>query len=164
LITILRWLGMVLGVVILALACVAIVARLSDGPIGPFAGGALQAGELVASEGVDWSFASELQTIEFQLLEPPRSRTVWVVYEDGALFIPCGNPNFRLWKQWPHEALEDGRAMLRIEGRRYAVSIERVEDPGLSARVLRRVAEKYDVRPGADARGVWVFRISPRSG
>jgi hypothetical protein len=159
---VLRWIGLLLAVAIVGLLVWAGLARLSDGPLGFFPGGPLEAGPLVPSEGVDWAFAARVNTIELQLLQPPRSRTVWVVHEEGALYIPCGLPNFRLWKRWPHEAMKDGRAVVRIEGKRYPVTIERVEDPSRVARVLERVSAKYGTDPGAQDRGVWVFRVAAR--
>jgi hypothetical protein len=123
--------------------------RVSDGPVGFFSGGPLESGEFVDGQ-VDWRFATDVPTIEFQLLEPPRSRTVWVIVEDGQAYIPCGLPNFTLWKQWPHEALEDGRAILRIDGQRYRVQLRKMEDPALISSLLRNVGEKYDLSPGED--------------
>ena len=54
---VLQWIGSILGVLLGVLALVGVVARYSDGPIGPFPGGPLATGELVAETQVDWSFA-----------------------------------------------------------------------------------------------------------
>ena len=113
----------------------------------------------------DWSFATDVQNIEFQLLEPPRSRTVWIVVEDGKAYIPCGIPNFRLWKQWPHEALEDGRALLRIDGKLYPRQLVKVKDMSLIASLGEKVGHKYGLSPGdgePDPDAVWFFRLDPR--
>jgi len=56
--------------------------RVSDGPVGFFSGGPIETGEIVQGD-VDWRFATDIETIEFQLLEPPRSRTVWIVVHEG---------------------------------------------------------------------------------
>ncbi|NIM61603.1 MAG: hypothetical protein GTO30_08095, partial [Acidobacteria bacterium] len=68
-----------------------------------------------------------------------------------------------LWKQWPHEAVEDGRSVLRVDGRRYETRLVRVEDPSLRERVGALVAEKYAA--GGDGLGddVWIFRLDPRA-
>jgi hypothetical protein len=146
------------------------VARWSDGPLGIVAGGPLTSGPLLASQGVDFSFASDLDTIEFQLMDPPRSRTTWVIFHEGALFVPAGFMDLPIWKQWPHEASKDGRAIVRIEGTRYPVELERVEDRKTWQRVGLLAARKYNLETadfGADPSAedwerFWVFKLSPR--
>ncbi len=159
-----RILGILLLVVALGLAGVLLVSRFGDGPNGFFAGGEMTTGAWVATDDLDWSFASDLPTMEFQLLEPPRSRTVWMVQEGDSLYIPCGLPNFRLWKQWPHEARQDGRAVLRIDGKRYAVNLVYVEDDEERDAVLRTTTKKYEL-PAQEAAddNFWAFRIEARA-
>jgi hypothetical protein len=108
---------------------------------------------------VDWSFVEDVDTIELQLVKPPRSRTVWVVLHDGSAYIPCRLPGFRLWKQWPHEALEDGRAVLRIDGRRYHGRLVKVENPSLNTALAGIVVAKYGVSADFDADSLWLFRL-----
>ena len=155
---IVKWLGiLLLGLIVIGLGAGGL-ARLSDGPLGPFAGGTLEAGPL-ESYPDDWSFANDLSLVEFQLLEPPRSRTVGITFLDGRPYIPCFFPGLRWWKQWPHEALRDPRAMLRVGGKRYEVQAVRVEDPAEYAAVYPLMAEAY----GAPAREqTWIFRLDPR--
>lgn len=138
----------------------------SDGPLGIFPGGALRKGPLVREPVGDWSFATAEQTAELQLVEPLRSRTVWLVVHEGALYIPCGFLDWPLWKQWPYEALEDGRAVLRLQGKRYEVQAQRVESSAEYQVVLRLVAQKYAQGRSmeADNRNVWFFRLDPRPG
>ena len=156
----LRWILRGVGVLAIVFALVAVAVRFSDGPLGPLAGGPLEAGETVKGL-VDWSFVEDVDTIELQLVTPPRSRTVWVVLHDGAAYIPCGIPGFRLWKQWPHEALEDGRAVLRIDGRLYHGRLVRVEDTALHGTVAGIVAAKYGVDSEFDTDTLWLFRFEP---
>ncbi len=158
---VLRWIAIGLAVVLAGVAALAVAARFSDGPMGPMAGGALEAGERADFTAVDWAFAREVGEIELQLVEPPRSRTTWIAYHDGAVYIPCGLPSLRLWKQWPHEALEDGRAVLRIEGRLYDARLVKVEDPAVFAAVSQRLQEKYEA-PDLDPESLWIFRVDPR--
>ena len=163
----LRWIGIVLAagvaLVVALVAVVAVAARLSDGPIGPFPGGAFGEGPVSAEQEVDWSFAAPIPEIEFQLLEPVRSRVVWVIVHEGELYIPCGFPNFRLWKQWPHEALEDGRALLRIDGTLYLRQAVRVSDPALIETLTSLALEKYKPLEGAADSEIWYFRMDPRT-
>ena len=160
----LRRLGVVIVTLVVAFGLVVVGARYHDGPLGVIAGGPLDSGDWVASEGVDWSFAADLPTLELQLLSPPRSRTVWLLFHQGSLYIPCGFVNVSLWKQWPYEAFMDGRAVVRIEGRRYPVKLERSDDESVRRAVLGGLAEKYDVAlgEGEDAKNVWIFRVEPR--
>ncbi|MBJ22697.1 MAG: hypothetical protein GY910_27590 [bacterium] len=162
---VLRGLGSIVLVLIALLMVVAVYARMHDGPVRAFAGGTLDSGPWNDSHGIDWSFAADLPTLELQLLEPPRSRTVWMIHHDGKLFIPCGIPNFTLWKKWPHEAVANGEAVIRIEGRRYAVKLVKTDDRDEISAVRAGLAEKYDAAaPGAEEAGdlLWIFRVEPR--
>ena len=87
---IMRWLGMPVGVVVVAIGAVFIAARFHDGPLGIIAGGPLVKGELVTGPEPDWTFAHDIPTVEFQLLSPARSRTTWILELDGRIYIPCG--------------------------------------------------------------------------
>jgi hypothetical protein len=120
---ILRWIGGLLLALVLLLLAMMGLARQSDGPWALFPGGPLEAGELVASTDLDWARFEAVELIEMQLLEPPRSRTTWLVVRDGVGYIPC-SLDFPPLKRWNKEALEDGRAILRIEGKRYPVELE----------------------------------------
>lgn len=160
----------VAGIAIIGLAVsifvVAAVARQSDGPLAVFAGGPLSSGELVSGPEPDWRFARDIETIELQLVEPPRSRTTWVVEYEGRLFVPCGYMNSgigRLWKRWPIEAQADGRSIVRIHGKRYRRRLERVSDPALQDELARRVNEKYRVQAmGTNLAkgGLWFFELA----
>lgn len=159
----LRWIA-VAGIALLALLfAVGVAARFSDGPIAIFPGGPLRAGEWVSEPVRNWSFAADVAEIELQLVEPPRSRTVWILVHEGRAYVPCGFLDVPLWKQWPHEALADGRAVARIEGRRYPLRAVRITEPELYARLGERAAEKYGAPGGTpDPDAVWFFRLDPR--
>lgn len=160
---VLRWLGLALSGIVASLLLVSLVARLSDGPLGPFQGGPLVEGALVQDPVTDWSFVEAVGQVELQLLEPARSRITWVVVEQGRAFIPCGLPNFRLLKQWPHQAMEDGRAVVRIEGRRYRVHLQRSDDAALNETLRGHLARKYeiDAADSDDPDAVWFFELAP---
>ncbi len=160
---VLKILGGIVLALLLVLAVVVFQARSGDGPNGFFPGGAFQTGTEASAAAFDWTSLENVETIEFQLVEPIRSRTVWAVVHEGAAYIPCGAPSFTLWKQWPHEALADGRAIVRTGGKRYAVELVKIDEPGIHAEVGRIVAQKYDTAETADPDLLWVFRIDPRS-
>lgn len=155
---------MVVGLVALAVL-LALGARCADGPLGPIAGGPLESGALVREPVTDWSFVADVEEVELQLLDPPRSRTVWILVHEGEAYIPCGFLDVPLWKQWPYEALRDGRALVRAEDRRYPVRLERVEDSTLRATLSEIAAEKYGLGGGepAPADEVWYFRLEWRT-
>lgn len=158
---VLRLVGLLLlGVVILAVLA-GVGARFHDGPIGPFPGGPLRAGPLNEDPVDDWSFAANEETIELQLLSQDRSRTTWILVQDGSAFIPC-SLGFPPGKTWHQHALEDGRAVLRIQGQRYPVGLQRADDPALAETLEGMVDEKYGGAPPSDA-GVWFFRVTSQS-
>jgi hypothetical protein len=162
----LRWaLGIVLGVGVLLGITAFLVSRLADGPVSILAGGPFTSGELVEVVPDDWSFVTDVDEIELQLLEPPRSRITWVVVHRGRAYVPCGFLDVPLWKQWPHEAERDGRALLRLDGRLYPVQAERVTDLELHAELGKLSAAKYGFGTGEppDPDQVWFFRLSPRA-
>ena len=159
---ILRVIGLFLAAIVGALVLLAFSARFHDGPVGLFPGGPLEAGPLETTPVADWNFAQAENTIELQLLSQQRSRTTWILVHDGEAFIPCAI-GFPPGKTWHMHAMQDGRAVLRIEGKRYPVTLQRVEDPALSAALAERVKGKYGREPRPDA-GVWYFRVTSRVG
>ena len=83
------WFGkLVAGIVVVVLAFF-VVTRFTDGPMGIITGGAFSSGEVV-SEEPDWRYVKDYDIVEFQLLDPARSRTTWIVEHDGRIFIPSG--------------------------------------------------------------------------
>lgn len=158
----LKGLGILLGGILAGAVVLSIVARFSDGPIAAFAGGPLVAGELVTEAVNDWTFVEDVETVEFQLEHPARSRTVWIIVHEGQLYIPCGLPNFKAFKQWPHEAMQDGRSIVRIDGKRYPLQAVRMQDPDLFDIIVSKIAKKYTSPGEAGPDDLWIFRMDPR--
>ena len=160
-----------LGVLVLLVVVLLIGARFADGPVAIIAGGPFTTGELVTGPEPDWSFARDLQVVEFQLLDPPRSRTTWILEHDGRIYIPCGYMTTtagRLWKQWPIEALEDGRAVLRIGDKLYDRQLVRIEEGPLLEPLTEELSRKYvggaPIGPEAVTSGnLWLFELAPRT-
>ena len=166
----LRWLGFLVVALIALVGGVVLAARFSDGPMGILAGGPLVAGELVSGAEPDWSFAKDTPTIEFQLVEPPRSRTTWILVHEGKAYIPCGYMSStigRLWKQWPVEAEKDGRGIIRVDGKRYERQLVRVkDDPALIAALTAEISRKYGApaTPATVESGsLLLFALKPRA-
>ncbi len=186
---ILRWLGIALvalvAVLVAVLVGIGVVARFSDGPIGPFPGGPLRSGTLVSEPEVDWSFANGRE-IELQLVEPPGSRTTGIMLHEGQLYVPCdlgfmwgrfsGRTRWILnliyvFKRWHEDALLDGRVVLRIAGKRYERQAVRVTDLELLARLrlqLEEMARQWvspeplGEAPTDGPKDIWFFRMEPR--
>ncbi len=162
-----RLVGIIVAAVLVAVGLFLTVARFHDGPLGIVAGGALLRGELVTGPEPDWSFAHDVNTVEFQLLSPERSRTTWILEHDGKIYIPCGYMDStvgRLWKHWPIEAERDGRAILRIDGKRYQRQLVRVQDPALIGPLTDEIRRKYAVpaTPATVTSGsLWLFELAP---
>ena len=155
---VLRW---VVRIVVLFLALFALVvvgARFHDGPLGPIPGGPLISGPVVGEPVTDWSFATDVVEIELQLASQAKSRTTWIVVHDGKAYIPAAT-EFPPGKTWHRAALEDGRATLRIAGKRYPVTLTKVEDATLLGAVREVASSKYPARPGGE---VWLFAVTPR--
>ena len=160
-------------VIALALGALLVGARWHDGPVAIVAGGPLTSGDLIIGAEPDWRFTRDIPTVEFQLLNPARSRTTWILEIDGHIYIPSGYMNSALgkvWKHWPHEAEHDGRTLLRIGTHRYERSLVRVRSaPEREALIQKLVAEvnrKYQMRgtPADVAAGsLWLFELAPRA-
>lgn len=157
---------------------------LLDGPTGPFPGGRLRKGPLVSEPVPDWSFARG-ESMELQLVEPPRSRTAGVMVLDGQLYVSCDLgfiwrriPAPTRWfaaliyqvKHWHEDALRDGRVVVRIAGKRYERQAVRVTDPRVIAS-LSAMFEQWAERTFSSPLGevptdgpndIWFFRLDPR--
>ncbi len=151
---------LLIGVAVLAVVT-GVFARIMDGPIGPFPGGPLAAGELVTGPDPDWSFAAGIPSIELQVNPAhPLSRTVWVLVDQGELFVPAGLASR---KTWPSEAMDDGRVLIRIDGKRYERQASRVTDPVRLDALRSALGRKYGMTVGADdSDDTWFFRLTPR--
>ena len=164
---------LVIGVLVLipvfALAALGVSTRLSDGPSVIFAGGALVAGEMVTGPEPDWSFVRGVRVFELQLLNPPRSRTLWIVEHEGKLYLNSnymGGLRERLWKRWPAQAERDGRAIMRIEGKRYERNLVRIKTGPIVEGVTAEFTRKYGVEmtpAEVEAEELWLFEMAPSS-
>lgn len=159
--------GVILLLFLFAISALAISARFSDGPSVIFAGGRLETGELITGSEPDWSFARDIRRIELQLIEPPRSRILWVADYDGKLYLNSnymGGLRQRLWKKWPAEAEKDGRAILRIDGNRYERHLVRIRSGDAVEGVTREFTRKYGVTmtpEEVEAEELWLFELAP---
>lgn len=166
-----KWLAGLIAVLLLLIGVLLIGARFSDGPIAIVPGGPLVAGELYAGPEPDWTFARDVMEMELQLVEPPSSRTTWLLVHDGRLYVVSGYMNSavgKLWKKWPAQAVSDGRAVVRINGVRYERQLVRITDDREVLEALAAEARrKYGVPLTADLAATgdaWFFALQPREG
>lgn len=141
----LKWLGIVICTLVVAVGVFLFGMRFTDGPIEIFTGGPFNSGEL-ASAPADWSYLTDRDVIEFQTMNPARSRTVWLAVHESRLFIVSGYMNTgygAIWKQWPHYLEEDDRVILRIDGNLYEQRLERIMEGPEVVPVLNELARKY---------------------
>ena len=152
-----------------AVATAAAKQRFADGPNQVFSGGPLEAGALYAGPEPDWSFVGDIQTIELQLLDPPRSRRIWTAESEGKLYVWSGYMTTavgRLWKHWPMQAERDGRAVIRIDGVRYERQLVRIRSGNVLDGITAEIARKYPsltTREAVEAGRAWMFEAAPRN-
>ena len=172
-----KTIGSVVGLIVLVVFSIFAVARFSDCPIGngppiemvtvgPFKTGELQVG----GDEPDWSFLKDYPIVQFQLLDPPRSRTTFIMETEGRIFIPSVYMNStmgKIWKHWPMEAEKDGRALLRVDGKLYERTMVRIEEGEILNGVLGELSRKYAggfpvSQENIDSGDLWIFELEPR--
>jgi hypothetical protein len=89
---------------------------------------------------------------------------------EGRIFIPSGYMNSiggKIWKHWPKEAEEDGRALLRVDGKLYERQLVRIREGDVVPAILAELGRKYV--PGGDipveqvtSGNLWLFELRPR--
>ena len=153
---------LIVGLVVL-LSATFVLARFADGPLTMIPGGPLKTGEMLATPS-DWSFAANIEEIEFE--SDGRSRTAWIAVHDGKAYIPA-NSGFPPMKSWHKKALTQPTAVIRIEGIRYPINLNRVDESSADfASVAAVLVSKYPAAaamadnpsPGA----IWLFELGPR--
>jgi hypothetical protein len=157
-------------IVVLGIAITATVARSSDGPLAIFPGGAFSSGEPHQGPEPSWNALVDASTVEFQSLNPVRSRTAWIAVHDGRIFIPSGYMTTwwgRIWKKWPIEAERDGRVILRANGILYDRELVRIESGPEIRPVLAELGRKYGDGSALPIEAVtsgylWIFELTPR--
>ncbi|MFT5042703.1 MAG: hypothetical protein ACI8TX_003696 [Hyphomicrobiaceae bacterium] len=171
--TALKILGGLLGLVVVFVALFLVYARFHDGPIAIIAGGPFTSGQLYTGPEPDWSPMSTREEVEFQLLEPARSRITWIAEHEGKPYIVSGymNTSFgKLWKHWPHEIAKDNRILFRVDDVIYERSLVRIMEGTMVTPVIEQLADKYldggsfgDANEAVANGDVWMYEVAPRS-
>lgn len=175
----LKVLGVIVGIIAVCIAGLLIGARFADGPLEIIAGGPFSTGEPYSGPEPDWSFVADIPTVEFQLLDPERSRTTWIVEHEGKIYIPSGYMTTwwgKIWKQWPIEVENDGRAILRVNGKLYDRQLVRITQGPELVPIVRKLGIKYMGMSPEDVQNapaeqllepvtsnyLWIFELAPR--
>lgn len=160
-----RWFGITLLAFATLLSLFVVGTRFTDGPFELIAGGPFTTGVVATEQEPDWNFVGDVQTVEFQLQHPARSRTTWIIEHEGRIYIPCGYMNTlwgRVWKKWPIEAARDGRAILRIDKDLYARHLVRVKSSPALPAIIDKLAKKYKVPATVESvsnGSLWIFEM-----
>ncbi len=166
--TILKWFLVLTGTITLAIALFFVYMRFHDGPMEIIAGGPFTTGELVSGPEPDWSFIKDRATVEFQLLEPPTSRTIWLAVVDNRIYVISGYMKTgigKLWKQWPHYAERDNRALLRVDGKIYERKLIRLTADDFNEGIEQEFNRKYHAgldREAIASGSAWLYELAPR--
>ena len=172
------------GLIVVGLVGVLVTQQFSDGPIEFLQGGSFKSGELVEAPVEDWSFGLG-KTVEFELVGFGTSRTAGYIMHDDVAYMTCdlgfmwnrfeGQQRLILnliyiFKHWHRDAVEDGRALLRIDGKIYRANFVKVEDPELNAILRSRLEDlgrtfvapgELPPAPAEEPNDVWFFRMDP---
>jgi hypothetical protein len=165
----LKWFGIIVGVLVLAIALLLFGMRFHDGPLEILSGGPFKTGEL-ATAPADWSFLTERSTLEFQTMDPAQSRTVWLAVHDRRLFLVSGYMTTgygAIWKQWPNYIENDDRIILRIDGKLYQQRLQRILSGADVVPVLSEFSRKYGAGDAASDAAVssgytWMYEVVSR--
>ena len=165
-----KWLLVIIAVLLIAFGTFLFSLRYHDGPIEVFSGGPFKTGELMHNDFQDWDRYADIDTIQLQSLEPPRSRTLWLVVIDNRIFVPSAYMNTRfgkIWKRWPRQAEQDGRALMRVGDKIYERQMVRIDaDHELTPRIVDAMKNKY---PGnitvnqVRNNDTWLFELAART-
>lgn len=171
--TLFKWLIILIVVLALVAGTGLFLMRFADGPAAIVAGGPFKTGTAYNGAEPDWSFLKDRQEVEFQLLDPARSRTTWIVEHQGRIYIPSGYMNTtvgKLWKHWPHQAEADGRAILRVDGKLYERQMVRVREGAALPVIVSELGRKYLGNAAGMVEGglaqiadgnLWIFELQP---
>ena len=108
-----------------------------------------------------------MDTVEFQTLDPPISRTVWLIVHDGRLFFTSGYLKWdedhglreyglrglilKTVKRWPYQLESDNRIILRVDDKLYEQRLQQITGGPDIVPVLDAFAHKYEDSMGMGA-------------
>lgn len=173
----LQLVGIMLLVPIVVMATLRFDNRNADGPSIIFPGGELVSGDLHTGQEPDWTFTNEVQTIELQLEDTLSSSLIWIVENEGRIYVVSKYMSSTLGRMWKHWAVAaesgSGLAVIRVGDIRYERKLLRLDGDdipnGLSAKMTTKysrgqaapetiLADKLAIQTG----DTWVFELAAR--
>lgn len=157
---VLKIIGYVIAAFVGLVILTVIISRFSDGPTSMLPGGQFESGQLMPTP-TNWQFVHAAQVVELE--SGGRSRLTWVVAVDQQAYIPA-SVEFPPFKTWHKEALKAPAAMIRLDGKRYPVTLERIPEGNETYRkVVAAILKKYaqGVPGGKESQPPWIFRLGP---
>lgn len=141
-----------------ALAASVVLATACSGPVGFFAGGALDG--TPAPPPADWGFIDEVETVALETSPvDPYSVNLWITRVDDRLYVHAGASR----STWAEHLEAHPRARLEVEGKLYDVDAARVVDQEEFDAFAEAYEDKYDYEPrNGDVGEAYLFRLSPR--
>lgn len=165
---ILKWFLILVGTVVVTIVLFFVFMRFHDGPMEIIAGGPFKTGDLVQGSEPDWSFIKDRPTVEFQLFDPETSRTIWIAVNDNKLYLISGYMKTglgKIWKQWPHYAERDNRALLRVDGKIYERELVRLNADDFNDGIAGEFNRKYHAgltKNDIATDSAWLYELAPR--
>jgi len=136
-----------------------------------FPGGELLAGDLYTGQEPDWSFTDQIPLVELQLIEPLSSRLMYIMENEGKIYVASSYMSTflgRLWKKWAVQAEEgDGSVIIRLAGTRYERQLVRITQGPELAGVVAKMTLKYNsptTLQSIEGGHTWIFELAPEGG
>ena len=180
--TLSRYIAIAIAALILAaITAVVSIQRFSDGPVEPMQGGPFRSGQIM-DQPFDWS-STDAKRVEFELTGFGTSRVAGFLMHEGKAYMTCdlgfiwnrlesGNTKRMLhliytFKRWHTDAVEDGRARVRVDGKIYPANFVKVEDPVVNQALRAKMEDRargnlggtLPPLPDNGPSDVWFFRM-----
>jgi hypothetical protein len=71
----------------------------------------------------------------------------------------------KIWKQWPHYAERDNRALLRVDGKIYERKLVRLSGDSLSPAIAGEFNRKYNAaltKEEINSNSAWLYELAPK--
>ncbi|MDJ0788561.1 MAG: hypothetical protein QNK05_17275 [Myxococcota bacterium] len=136
---------------------------ITDGPAGPIPGGTFS-GELETGPEPDWSFATDLDSVDIQIFSSrPRTVRTGIVVHEGVPYLPV---TWSPLKRWQWVVREEPRILLRADGRLFERRAVPIDDEAERLELVAKGQAKYGFPFHARATGgiTKYFRLDPPQG
>ena len=177
-----KYIAIAIGAVTLAaVTAVVSIQSFSDGPIEPMQGGPFKTGQIM-DQPFDWS-STDAKRVEFELTAFGTSRVAGFLMHEGKAYMTCdlgyiwnrlepGSTKRMLhliyiFKRWHTDAVNDGRARVRVDNKIYPANFVKVEDPKVNQALRAKMEDRArsnlgGTLPPLPTNGpsdVWFFRM-----